>query len=163
MYPPDFRDHLIDTDPDQIEALVRATGFFSPEETGIARELADDALSHGEASHYRFILAKERNQLRGYASFGRIPGTRSGWDLYWIVVAPEFQSQSLGRRMLALAEARIQSAGGDRIYAETSSRPQYAPTRSFYHRCDFHQAAMFPDFYAPGDGKIVYLKLLSVA
>ncbi len=158
-----FRDHLRDSDPDQIEALVRATGFFSPEEVGIARDLADDALANGDNSHYRFVLADHNGVLAAYACFGRIPGTRSAWDLYWIVVAPAFQSQGLGGQILGQVEVRVHSASGDRLYAETSSREQYAPTRRFYTRCKFHQAAEFPDFYAPGDGKIVYARLLATS
>ena len=161
MQIPDFREHLTESDPDRIEALVRSTAFFSPEEVKIARELADDAFMQGDSSHYRFAVAAEEHQLHGYACYGPIPGTRSAWDLYWIVVAPAFQSQALGQQILALVEARIQSSGGDKLYAETSSRAQYAPTRCFYIRCGFSQAAEFPDFYAPGDGKIVYLKLLA--
>jgi ribosomal protein S18 acetylase RimI-like enzyme len=155
-----FRDQLRSGDPDQIEALVRATGFFSPEEVGIARELADDALENGDKSHYRFVLADHNAMLAAYACFGRIPGTRSAWDLYWIVVAPALQSRGMGRRILRQVETRIESAGGDRLYAETSSRDQYAPTRNFYTRRGFHKAAEFPDFYAPGDGKVVYERLL---
>lgn len=158
-----FRDHLVHSDPDQIEALVRATGFFSAEEISIARELTDDALANGDGSHYRFVLAEKDGSLAAYACFGRIPGTRFAWDLYWIVVAPAIQSQGLGGQLLGKVEARIVSAGGDRLYAETSSREQYAPTRRFYTRCNFRQAAEFPDFYAPGDGKIVYVKLLATA
>ena len=161
MKPPVFRHDLTDTDPDQIEALVRSTGFFSSEEIAIARELADDALTQGDAGHYRFIVAEADSQLRGYACFGRIPGTRSAWDLYWIVVAPESQSSGLGRAILNQVEARVESASGDRLYAETSSRKQYEPTRGFYRRSGFDQAATLPDFYAPGDGKIIYLKLIA--
>jgi GNAT superfamily N-acetyltransferase len=155
-----FREQLRASDPGRIEALVRATGFFSQEEIAIARELADDALVHGENSHYRFILTDGGDVLAGYACFGRIPATRSGWDLYWIVVGPAFQAQGLGGRILKMAELRVASAGGERLYAETSSREQYAPTRQFYVRYKFTQTADFPDFYAPGDGKIVYVKLL---
>ncbi|MBL8199317.1 MAG: GNAT family N-acetyltransferase [Chromatiales bacterium] len=158
-----FRDHLIDSDPDQIEAMVRGTEFFSPEEISIARELADDALANGDGSHYRFALADKDGSLAAYACFGRIPGTRLAWDLYWIVVAPAVQSQGLGGQLLREVEARVASAGGDRLYVETSSREQYASTRHFYTRYNFHQAAEFPDFYAPGDGKIVYVKLLATA
>ncbi len=157
----DFREHLTEPDPDRVESLVRSTGFFSAAEIAIARELADDALAHGEDSHYRFVLAEADHQLGGYACFGRIPGTRSAWDLYWIAVAPLFQSRGLGQEILRLVEKKIEVAAGDRLYAETSTREQYASTRSFYGRCGFHQAALFPDFYAPGDGKIVYLKLLA--
>jgi ribosomal protein S18 acetylase RimI-like enzyme len=161
MPAPVFREQLRDTDPGQIERLVRSTQFFSPEEFGIARELADDAVANREHSHYRFVLAEQNGLLAGYACFGRIPGTRSGWDLYWIVVAPASQTQGIGRQILRKVEAGVSATGGDRLYAETSSREQYAPTRRFYSHCGFKQAAEFPDFYAPGDGKIVYMKLLA--
>lgn len=161
MSAPVFRTQLRDSDPEQIEALVGSTQFFSPEEVGIARELASDALTNRDNSHYRFVLADTGGELAGYACFGRIPGTRSAWDLYWIVVAPGSQDRGIGRQLLREVEARVRAATGDRLYAETSSREQYVPTRRFYCRCGFNQAADFPDFYAPGDGKIVYVKLLA--
>ena len=49
---------------------------------------------------------------------------------------------------------------GRRIYIETSAKPQYEPTRSFYVRCGYVEEARFRDFYAPGDDKLVYGKSL---
>ncbi|MCL4722587.1 MAG: N-acetyltransferase, partial [Gammaproteobacteria bacterium] len=63
--------------------------------------------------------------------------------------------------LLAATEADIGRAGGTRVYADTSSRTQYEPTRAFYRRAGYQQAAHFPDFYGPGDGKIVFLRVLS--
>ena len=37
-------------------------------------------------------------------------------------------------------------------------RPPYAPTRGFYLRCGYYQAALLKDFYAPGDDKVIYAK-----
>ena len=51
--------------------------------------------------------------------------------------------------------------GRFRVYVETSTRPQYAPTRAFYLACGYQLAAELPDFYAPGDGKAIFLKLLT--
>lgn len=160
MQLPPFKEHLTDTDPGLIEALVRSTGFFSPEEINIARELADDGQLNRDDGHYRFVLMENDYQLGAYACFGRIPGTLSAWDLYWIVVAPELQSRGLGQRILHRVEERVRADGGDQLYAETSSRQQYTSTRAFYSRCGYQQAAAFPDFYAPGDDKIVYVKRL---
>lgn len=155
-----FRTGLRPSDPAAIEALVRETTFFSVEETAIARELADDGLTHGESSHYRFILADRNAMLAGYACFGRIPCTLAGWDLYWIAVAAAAQRQKLGRQLLQNVESAVLAAGGTRLYADTSSRQQYRPTRAFYAGLGFEQVAEFPDFYAPGDGKIVFSKAL---
>jgi D-alanine-D-alanine ligase len=155
-----FRTRLQSSDPAGIETLVRDTGFFSEAEIGIARELADDGLAQGDSSHYRFVLADCDETLAGYACFGAVPCTRSAWDLYWIAVAPRVQGQQLGRELLDLVEAAIRAAGGTRVYVDTSSRPQYVPTRIFYARRGYTQAAEFPDFYGPGDGKIVFAKAL---
>jgi D-alanine-D-alanine ligase len=155
-----FRATLRPSDPPGIERLVRETGFFSTEEVGIARELADDALAHGVSSHYRFILADDDGALSAYACFGPVPCTRTAWDLYWIAVAPWAQGQHLGKELLARVESAILGAGGTHIYVDTSSRQQYVPTRAFYARMGYGKAADFPDFYAPGDGKIVFSKLL---
>ncbi len=155
-----FRTGLQPSDPAAIETLVRETAFFSAEETAIARELADDGLKFGASSHYRFVLADRDAELAGYACFGRIPCTAAGWDLYWIAVAALAQRQNLGRELLKYVESAVLAAGGTRLYADTSSRQQYLPTRAFYTKFGYQRAAEFPDFYAPGDGKFVYAKAL---
>jgi hypothetical protein len=44
---------------------------------------------------------------------------------------------------------------------ETSTRAQYEPTRTFYERCGYEIAAELPDFYAPGDGKAIFVRVLA--
>jgi ribosomal protein S18 acetylase RimI-like enzyme len=140
--------------------LAAATGFFSAAEIDVAVELVETRLAAGLASGYRFIFAERAGRLEGYACFGPIPLTRSGFDLYWIVVQPDVQRSGLGRRLMAMAEVATRELGGTAMYVETSSRPQYEPTRSFYRRLGYDHAAEFPDFYAPGDGKVVFVKRL---
>ena len=53
------------------------------------------------------------------------------------------------------------AAGGRRLYAETSGRAQYRPTRRFYRRAGFRREARLRDFYAPGDDKLIFVKELS--
>jgi D-alanine-D-alanine ligase len=158
-----FRTTLHQSDPSDIEKLVRETGFFSSEEIAIARELADDGLTQGSSSHYRFILADRDKTLAGYTCFGPVPCTRSAWDLYWIAVAPSAQGKEVGSELLQRVEMAVMGAEGTHIYVDTSSREQYVPTRAFYLRRGYHPAANFPDFYAPGDGKIVFSKVLGLS
>ena len=47
-----------------------------------------------------------------------------------------------------------------RIYVETSTRPQYEPTRGFYRSRGYRLTAELPDYYAPGDGKATFVKVL---
>ncbi len=143
-----------------VEALIRATGFFNPEEIEVAMELVDDRLAQGEASHYRFLVGDVEGEVGGYACWGPIPGSQESADLYWIVVHPTFQGRGVGAALLQAAESWMSAAGRPRVYVETSTRPQYLPTRAFYLACGYHIAAELPDFYAPGDGKAVFLRVL---
>ena len=156
----ELREELTPADPDRIRNLAAATGFFSREEAEVAAELAEERLTRGAASGYHFLLAEEAGELLGFACFGPIPCTRGAYDLYWIVVRPDRQGGGLGRLLLTAAEARIAAAGGRRVYIDTSSRPQYAPTRAFYRACGFHQEALLADFYDQGDGKAIFCKVL---
>ena len=145
---------------DDIGALCRATGFFIDAEVAIAEELAADRWARGAASDYRFVLADGVGGLCGYACYGSIAGTRSGWDLYWIVVQPEMHGHGVGRRLLDAVMSRVSVAGGVRLYAETSGKPLYAPTRAFYEGTGFTLQATLPDFYAPGDAKLIWVRSL---
>jgi len=145
---------------DDIGALCRATGFFIDAEVAIAEELAADRRACGAASEYRFVLADGACGLCGYACYGAIPGTRSGWDLYWIVVHPEMHGHGVGRQLLDAVMSRVSAAGGVRLYAETSGKPLYAPTRAFYEGTGFVLQATLPDFYAPGDAKLIWVRSL---
>jgi ribosomal protein S18 acetylase RimI-like enzyme len=156
-----YRSVLDVADVDLVEAVTRATGFFSEEEVGIARELAGENVNKGElASGYWFLVldAPGAKVLDAYACFGPVPGTKASFDLYWIVVSPSAQGRGVGRSLLAAVEERVRAMGGKRLYADTSSRAQYAPTRAFYERTGFVQVALLEDFYDDGDGKVMYLK-----
>jgi GNAT superfamily N-acetyltransferase len=144
-----------------VRDIVRSTGFFSPEEIDVAIELVQDRLDRGAASDYRFIFADdERGRTIGFACFGRIACTLHSYDLYWIAVHNDQRGCGIGTRLLEEAERLIAAEGGGRIYVETSSREQYEPTRRFYLKSGYRVDAVQNDFYAPGDGKTVLVKIL---
>ena len=145
-----------------LEALIRATGFFNPEEIEVALELVDERLAEGEASHYRFLVGEREGRVAGYACWGAIPGTLAAADLYWIVVHPDFQGQGAGAALLRAAEEWLAAESRGRIYVETSTRPQYQPTRAFYLACGYRLVSELVDFYGPGDGKATFLKVLEL-
>jgi len=156
-----LRQALQEEDVAAIRRLVDATGFFTAEELDIAEELPRERLTRGAASGYEFLLAGEPLELLGYSCYGHIAGTRSSWDLYWIAVDPAAQGQGLGRRLLRETETRIHTAGGTAVYVETSSRDQYAATRTFYEHNGYRLVARLADFYAPGDAKCIYRRDLA--
>jgi GNAT superfamily N-acetyltransferase len=148
-------------DRDPLSRLVRDTRFFNPEEVEIALELIEDGLAQGEASHYRFVVAEREGEVVGYACWGPIPGTLASADLYWIVVEPAHQGKGIGAGLLRAAETWIHASGRSRVYIETATRAQYERTRKFYASCGYQLAAELADFYAPGDGKAIFLKVLA--
>jgi ribosomal protein S18 acetylase RimI-like enzyme len=156
-----FREQVIESDLEAVRRIVVSSGFFYPAEVEVAVELVADRLSRGESSGYHFLFAESDGRVIGYACFGPIACTLASYDLYWIAVHSEFRGRGLGRELLLAAEERIAALGGQRVYIETSSRSQYHPTRAFYQRCDYRQEAILADFYAPGDDKVIYLKVLS--
>jgi len=156
----DIRRRLDPADRAPLAELIRATGFFNAEEVDVALELVDDRLAQGEDSHYRFLVGEVAGEVAGYACWGPIPGTAAAADLYWIVVHPGHQGKGTGAALLAATEAWMAEEGRPRVYVETSTRDQYAPTRAFYLACGYEVAAELADFYAPGDGKAVFLKVL---
>jgi D-alanine-D-alanine ligase len=157
---PRFRHEVRADDPGHVRAIVAASGFFTPAETAVAVELVEERLLRGAASGYFFIFAEAQGRVVGYACYGPVPATLTTWDLYWIAVDPERRRGGLGRALLTRAEQAIAAAGGRDVYIETSSRGLYGPTREFYLAAGYRLAAEFADFYAPGDGKLVYVKRL---
>lgn len=160
---PDFamRSTVQVSDAPGVRDLVESTGFFRPDEALVAEELVHECLEKGEtASGYYFLFAETAGTLAGYACWGLIPCTVSSYDLYWIAVHPDFQGHGLGRRLLLGAEEHIRRMGGTRVYIETSHKAQYESTRIFYDRCQYKLEAVLDDFYAPGDGKVIYSKVL---
>jgi ribosomal protein S18 acetylase RimI-like enzyme len=144
---------------EKIRHLVAATGFFREDEVEIAAQLVAERLEKGPASGYYFVMAvRNGGRLAGYGCYGPIPCTLAGYDIYWIAVAPEFQEKGLGQAILAKMEQLITEAKGHTIYVETASQQKYAPTRAFYERCGYTATATLPDFYSPGDDKIIYSK-----
>ena len=68
---------------------------------------------------------------------------------------PGAQGAGIGRSLLERVAATVRAEGGTALYAETAGKPAYAPTRAFYARNGFAAVATVPDFYAPGDAKLI--------
>jgi D-alanine-D-alanine ligase-like ATP-grasp enzyme/ribosomal protein S18 acetylase RimI-like enzyme len=149
------------SDAAAVRKIVEATGLFRPGELDVAVELVQIRLDKGEASGYEFVFAQLARRPVGYACFGRNQLTVSSFDLYWIAVEPSKQGQGIGRLLLDEVERQVAAAGGTRIYIETSHRPDYQPTRGFYERCGYQLVTVLEDYYAPGDGRAIYMKKLT--
>jgi ribosomal protein S18 acetylase RimI-like enzyme len=155
-----FRYEPTAADREVVRAMVEATAVFSPIEIEVAVELVEERLAKGPRSGYEFVFAERGGRTIGYVCYGPITLTAGSYDLFWIAVDRSCQGQGIGRVLLEKSEELVRTAGGRRVYIETSSRHDYVATRAFYLRCGYHEEAVLKDFYAPGDDKVIYVKAL---
>ncbi len=155
-----LRDSVEKQDLENVRYITESTGFFYPEEVDTAVELVEDRLVKGPRCGYYFLFAEEEGRTIGYTSYGPIACTKTSFDLYWICVAGEHRGKGLGKQLLEASEKAIRSLGGTRVYIETSMRDLYEPTRAFYLNRGYSPAAVLDDFYAPGDAKVIYVKVI---
>jgi ribosomal protein S18 acetylase RimI-like enzyme len=155
-----YRTRAVPADVPALRRLVASTRVFHREERAIALELLEERIAKGAKSGYSFAFAERDGELLGYAAWGRDPLTRRSFDLYWIVIAPAAQGRGLGRALLERVERAVARRGGGNLYIETSSRAVYARSRRFYRSAGYRRVARLRDFYAPGDHKLMFCKVI---
>lgn len=133
---------------------------FKPEEIEALRGVLKEYLSKGRTSGYDFLVYRQNGSVVGFACFGPHPLTLGTFDLYWISVAPEAQGKGIGKLLIAEVERRVKAQGGRLIVVETSGTSPYLPARKLYEACGFSLKAVIPDFYAPGDDLLIFVKKL---
>lgn len=148
-------------DRKSIEELLRSTGYFYEFEIAIALEIADDTLNKDtNGTGYHWMKVSDDEGLVAFANYGKNPFSTHSWDLYWIAVHPDSQNKKTGSALLKAIEDDVRDSGGKILWIETSGRPLYASTEGFYKRNGYTLQASLKDFYAPGDPKQIYSKVL---
>lgn len=149
---------LTAADRGRIEEITRAAGVFRAEEIPVALEVFDEAVRPAPGQeHYSALAADLDGRLAGWICWGPTPCTLGTYDLYWMVVDPALHGAGIGTAMLNEMERRL-SGVARLIVVETAGRADYAGTRAFYEARGYSPAATIPDFYAPGDDQVVYVK-----
>jgi ribosomal protein S18 acetylase RimI-like enzyme len=151
---PSLRD-LTAADRGRIEGISRAVGLFREDEIAVALEVFDGSV--GGSPDYLALGAEHDGRLAGWICWGPTPCTLGTYDLYWMAVDPALQGAGIGTALLHAMEHRL--AGLARlIVVETAGRAEYASTRAFYQARGYRVTSRIPDFYAPGDDQVVYVK-----
>lgn len=146
-------------DKGPVLALVRATGFFTPAEIGVAEELVDLYLERPDQKDYGVVVVEtDQGAPAGYMTWGPTPLAEDAYDLYWMAVAPSEQGQGRGKELVRWLEAEVGRRQGRVIIIETSSQPKYHGTRQFYIDLGYKEVARVPDFYRAGDDRVIYAK-----
>ncbi|MDZ4230474.1 MAG: GNAT family N-acetyltransferase [Dehalococcoidales bacterium] len=140
--------------------ILRHTPEFKPPEVVVAEEVINACLHDPASSGYYTLVAEVDSAIAGYICYGPTPLTDGTWDLYWQAVTPEKQGQGIGTALIEAAERDIAKARGRLAIIETSSMPGYEKTRRFHLNRGYEVIARIPDFYAPGDDKVILQKRL---
>jgi len=148
-------------DKTAVMKILKATPEFTPGEVFVAEELIDCYISDPVGSGYLILVAEVNSKVEGYICFGLTPLTEGTWDIYWMATAREKQGQGIGTALLASAEAKIKESRGRLAFIETSSKPEYEKTTRFHLSHGYELICQVPDFYAPGDDKLILQKRLS--
>jgi len=147
------------TDRAKVLEIIERTGFFRPDEIQVAEELIDVYLGQPGQQDYKIVvLEDEKPEVVGYLTYGPTALTEGTYDLYWMAVAPERQGKGYGKDLVRWLEEKIRTDKGRMLIIETSSQPKYEPTRRFYLNLDYREIARIPDFYGPGDVRVIYGK-----
>ena len=154
--------------PSESSALLGvavATGLFEPESAeallgNILSELHADRLGAG---HTVAVWAAADRRAEGWVYYAPDAYAAQVWNLWWIGVSPDSQGKGIGRALLERVEAHVSASEGRLLIIETSSTPPLARARAFYRQNGYAECGHIPDFYAVGDGKVIFAKRLDVA
>jgi len=146
-------------DKEIIESIIKNNAIFTDEEKYCAAELLDFYLRDITKDEYLFLCAvDESDKPLGYICYGKTPFAEGVYDIYWIVIAPEWQGKRVGKMLIRHVENILKNGGVRMIFAETSSQPKYDKTRLFYEKVEFEEVSRLKDFYRVGDDKVIYVK-----
>jgi ribosomal protein S18 acetylase RimI-like enzyme len=144
-----------------LATLIESVDLFSPAEKEIALEVLDSYLARPGRDYHALGAFTPRDVPLGYACYGPTPCTSGSWDLYWIAVSGEARGRGVGTLLMEEFERRLVDLNARLVLIETSSRADYAPTRAFYHGRGYEVVAQVPDFYAPGDDRLIFTRTLT--
>jgi ribosomal protein S18 acetylase RimI-like enzyme len=126
----------------------------------VAEELIDSYLNDPSGSGYHILVAEVDSAVAGYVCYGPTPLTEGTWDIYWVAVAQDKQGKGIGSALMKATENEIIRDKGRLCIIETSSTPAYEKTRNFYVNRGYEIICRIPDFYMPGDDKVILQKRL---
>jgi ribosomal protein S18 acetylase RimI-like enzyme len=155
---------MVAADRGGVFRILETAGNFTPEEVATALELIDEWLELGEHSGYlTYVLESQgdgSSEVLGYVSFGPTPLTESTYDVYWIAVDKSMHRGGVGKRLMKFTEEETVRRGGKMLLIETSSQETYGGTIQFYERTGYELVGKIPEYYKPGDDKLIFAKQL---
>ncbi|MBD2663715.1 acetyltransferase, gnat family [Richelia sinica FACHB-800] len=150
------------TTPEDTTALIAIADVlgFQPNELDALRGMLIDYFNRDSDN---FWITDDDNGPVGVAYCEPERMTNQTWNLQLIAIRLDRQGQGRGSALLRYLEQTLIANGGRMLLVETSGLPAFERTREFYKKCSYEEEARIRDFYAAGDDKIVFRKVLKAA
>jgi ribosomal protein S18 acetylase RimI-like enzyme len=148
--------------PEDTTALIDIANTigFQPQELEELSQMLADYFS-GDSDSDSFWLTDDDNGPVGVAYCEPERMTDRTWNLLLIAIKPDRQRQGRGAKLLRHVEQTLAAGGGRMLLVETSGLPEFDRARAFYTKCGYEEEARIRDFYAVGDDKVVFRKVLN--
>lgn len=151
-----------------ILAIVEAIGFQLSELEVVNKLLTDyfangngrDSLQNSNAERFWLTNDEDNDGVIGLAYCEPERMTDQTWNLQLIAVHPDYQGQGHGGNLLRHVEETLKACGGRMLLVETLASFNLA--QAFYRKYGYEEEARIRDFYAAGDDKVVFRKVLIV-
>jgi ribosomal protein S18 acetylase RimI-like enzyme len=140
--------------------IVSNSGQFDAD--GLAHVEATLDTHFTEGSEALWLTADEGEPV-GVAYCNPEPVTSGTWNLLMLWTRKDRERQGIGAALVTENEKRLRALGARLLIVETSGLPEFEAARAFYTKCGFFHEATIKDFFAAGDHKLVYTKVVSAS
>jgi ribosomal protein S18 acetylase RimI-like enzyme len=140
--------------------VANAIGFQPDELEALTKMLAGYLSGNSDSDRFWITDDDDEDGPVGVAYCEPERMTDQTWNLLLIAIRPDYQGKGRGRKLLRYVEETLKVRGGRMLLVETLA--SFDRTRAFYAKCGFEEEARIRDFYAAGDDKIVFRKVLNV-
>lgn len=138
-------------------AIIEASGQFDDESLSHVRDtLAQHFAGEGGA----LWLTADDGEPVGVAYCAPEPVTRGTWNLLMLWTRADRHGRGHGAALVQHLERELTKREARLLIVETSGLASFGPARRFYSKCGFLQEATIKNFFAAGDDKLVFTKLV---
>ncbi len=148
-------------DKPAIMALSVASGLFTPDELGELEEMIDACFEGALGEGHTWIVYDRGEGPAGVAYYGPEQFSDDVYNLYMIAVQPDQQGSGVGTKLLHHVEKALINSNARMLLIDTSSLGSFALTRAFYRKNNYDEEARIRDYYAAGDDKVTFRKVLA--
>ncbi|MFH1379551.1 MAG: N-acetyltransferase [bacterium] len=140
--------------------IAERTGAFKPRELNTLRETLIDC-SNNKGREYLLVEEYRGGNPAGFSIFGELEWTDFSWEMYWLIVDPNFHGQGIGKKLLEYVEKIILKESPHAVLiAETSSIKSYDSARLYYQKTGFTEVGRVPNYYDYDDDLVTFYKII---